>query len=178
MIHAMRSAPAIPDRPDTPDTTPRTTFPTLEHFVGLSVALTGFDRAELFATGMVDRYLGELMSTLDDSLVGELLKRWAAIMALAPEQREAQLVSTILSDATLGPIARNLTMLWYLGQWTQLPREWRDVHGANARDVDRIVSAEAYRESLVWVTFGGHPQGAKAPGFGSWAMEPPIQRTP
>lgn len=175
MIHAMRKAPEIAERRHPVDTTPPDTFPTREHFVGLSVALTGFNRAELFATGMVDRYLTELTSTLDDSLVGALLRQWATIADSPLQRREAQLGSAILGDATLGPIARNVTMLWYLGQWTQMPREWRDAYGANAQDVDRIVSAEAYRESLVWRTFGGHPQGAKAPGYGSWATEPPSR---
>lgn len=33
-----------------------------------------------------------------------------------------------------------------------------------------VISPQSYVESLVWKTFpGGHPMGAKPPGFGSWA---------
>lgn len=80
--------------------------------------------------------------------------------------------SRILLNDTLGPVARNLVVLWYLGQWNQMPADWRDVHGANAVDMTGFVSAEAYAQGLVWEAIGSHPQGAKMPGYGSWALPP------
>jgi hypothetical protein len=65
-----------------------------------------------------------------------------------------------------------MIVLWYTGQWVQLPREWRGRHGANAADVDAILSAESYSEGLVWDAIGAHPQGAKAPGFATWVTPP------
>jgi hypothetical protein len=51
--------------------------------------------------------------------------------------------------------------LWYLGLW-------RGVMGTD----NRIVSARAYREGLVWGLFGGHPMGAKQQGYGAWSLPP------
>jgi hypothetical protein len=78
----------------------------------------------------------------------------------------------LLDDPDLGPPARNLVVLWYTGQWVQLPGPWRDRHGASALDVDHVLSAESYSEGLVWTAIGAHPQGAKAPGFGTWVAPP------
>ena len=172
----MRKAPSIGERSATHHVAAPSAPDPLEQFVGLSVALTGFNRAELHATGMARRHLEVMLSTLGESLVGLLLMKWSRIANYEPYMRDVYLTLTILGDNTIGPMARNLTMLWYLGQWSQMPREWRDVHGAHTLDTNRIVSAEAYRESLVWATFRGHPQGAKAPGYGSWAVAPDAPR--
>jgi hypothetical protein len=172
----MRPAPPIGDRarvlPDAGLGPVPLAISAMDGFVTLSAALTGFNRAELYATGMVDTYFGVMLSTLGDAMMGRLFTTWSVIAGYEPRLRDVYIELTILGNNTLGPVARNLVMLWYLGQWAQLPREWRDANGANTMDNDRIISAEAYRESLVWVTFGGHPQGAKAPGYASWAVEP------
>ncbi len=78
----------------------------------------------------------------------------------------------ILADPTIGPLARNLIVLWYLGQWNQLPADWRDAWGANAMDQTCIISPEAYVQGLVWPAIHTHPPGAKMPGYGSWALPP------
>lgn len=65
----------------------------------------------------------------------------------------------IFDDATLGPLARNLIQLWYLGQWG-FP----------------VISAQAYQEGLVWKAIGAHPQGAKQQGFGTWSSPPPAYK--
>lgn len=143
-------------------------------FLGLSVALTGYDTAHLEGTGLVDAYLDTLVSIAGDGPAGELLSAWAAIAAEAgdPAAQEALLQARVLPDPTLGPLARNLAVLWYLGQWNQLPPDWRAAHGARAGDQTRIISPDAYVEGLVWDAIGAHPQGAKQPGFGSWALPP------
>lgn len=76
------------------------------------------------------------------------------------------------SRSALGPVARNVILLWYTGNWNELPQGWRDAYGVSVADVSAVVSAEAYQEGLMWVAGGTHPQGAKEPGFGTWA-EPP-----
>ena len=63
-------------------------------------------------------------------------------------------------------------MLWYTGQWVQLPGPWRDRHGASPLDVDDVLSPEAYTAGLMWDAIGAHPQGAKAPGFATWVDRP------
>ena len=146
-------------------------------FVSFSVALTGYDDAELWGTGMVKPYLGFLVEAVGDEIVGLLLSTWARIADAIPEDRELleRLIrSDILENDTLGPIARNLIVMWYLGEWQQLPANWRDVHGAHAGDQTCFVSPDAYTEGLVWRAIGAHPQGAKMPGYGSWALPPKL----
>ena len=147
----------------------------IPQFVALSATLTGFDAAELWGTGMVRPHYTALGSIVGARVVGALLSEWARLETLAngDEERLARLLSDeLFAHVMLGPVTRNLTMLWYLGLWTQLPLEWRDVHGANALDVTHYVSAQAYREGLVWSAIHAHPQGAKQPGYGSWSLVP------
>ena len=35
-----------------------------------------------------------------------------------------------------------------------------------------VVSADAYQAGLAWGLAGAHPQGARQPGYGSWALPP------
>lgn len=169
----------------TPTTSARTvaTPDTRRQFVALSVILTGFNDAELWGTGMVDPYLDWIRSIIGDPCLGDLLS--AAQGAIdAANGNEATLDRLIrlnlLEDDLLGPLARNLIVLWYLGQWNQLPPDWRDAHGASALDQTCIVSPDAYAEGLVWKAIHTHPQGAKQPGFGSWSLPPvtPAEETP
>lgn len=144
-------------------------------FTELSVALTGFDAAELWGTGMVQPYYRALSAIVGERIVGQLLSKWADLLKEAgpdPERLQALIEERLFQDDLLGPVTRNLTMLWYLGLWTQLPGEWRNTHGANALDTTRYVSGQAYTEGLVWTAIHTHPQGAKPPGFGSWSLPP------
>jgi hypothetical protein len=77
-----------------------------------------------------------------------------------------------LADAKLGPVARNVILLWYCGTWTALPDEWRAEYGASPLDVNRVQSAAAYQAGLQWVVAQAHPAGARPSGFGAWAVAP------
>jgi hypothetical protein len=129
-------------------------------FIGLSAELTGYSPGQLIGTGMVDQYLAELGKVLPSGMVEEFL---AAHARGVPE---------ILRDATWGPVARRVMILWYCGSWTALPQDWHATHGAAAADTDHVVSAEAYQAGLQWVTVGAHPMGARQQGFGAWAQAP------
>ncbi len=161
----------------TPTTTARTVASpdTRRQFVALSVILTGFNDAELWGTGMVDPYLDWIRSIVGDPCLGDLLSasQGAIDAANGNEATLERLIRlNLLEDDLLGPLARNLIVLWYLGQWNQLPPDWRDAHGASALDQTCIVSPDAYAEGLVWKAIHTHPQGAKQPGFGSWSLPP------
>lgn len=148
---------------------------TRQRFVALSVVLTGFDDAELWGTGMVDPYLDWLRSVVGDQRTGDLLSASHATIDAAggkPAVLERLFLMNILEDEALGPLARNLIVLWYLGQWNQLPADWRDVHGASALDQTCIISPDAYVQGLAWKAIHAHPTGAKMPGYGSWALPP------
>jgi len=150
----------------------------IETFLRLSELLTGFDRVELLRTGMVEPYYDEVIRVIGARDVGALL---AVVDGLDAEsgsetELETRLRTTILDDERYGPVARNIIAMWYLGSWAQLPREWRERNGAMSADFDRVVSAKAYREGLVWAAAGTHPMGAKQPGYASWAAPPTGER--
>lgn len=152
----------------TPPSTPQ------QIFTDLSAALTGFDRAELAGTGLIGTYYDTLLRTLGEREAGQLLR--VAAEALETDRRNHDheaLEATVIDSERFGPVVVSLIKLWYLGTWYPLPGRYRDVNGSTVDDAEHVVSAQGYREGLVWAAAGAHPMGAKPPGFGSWA-EPPY----
>jgi hypothetical protein len=141
--------------------------------LAISAPLTGFDRVDLEATGMASVYLAELLDIAGNNSVAELLAAGMMVIERAGPRVDQELRRRVLTDPNVGPLARNLVILWYTGQWAQLPAAWRDAHGESIRDTDHVVSAEAYKSGLVWTAIGAHPQGARPQGFGAWAEPPP-----
>ncbi|CAM5651810.1 hypothetical protein [Streptomyces aurantiogriseus] len=158
-----------------PNGTSPTSPPTPQQiFTDLSAALTGFDRAELAGTGLVDTYYDTLLRIIGEREAGQLLR--AAAEALETDRRHhgnEALEAELIDSPRFGPVVVSLIKLWYLGSWYPLSGRYRDVSGSTADDVEHVVSAQGYREGLVWAAAGAHPMGAKPPGFGSWA-EPPY----
>lgn len=147
----------------------------LELFLALSVTLTGFTAAELWGTDLVRTYFDLVPAIIGGGVFGRFMSRWrdTYIRGCSHEALLDDLVtSQILEDPEFGPVARNVTALWYLGMWNQLPAEWRNVHGAWANDITFIVSPKSYTEGLVWKAIHTHPPAAKQPGYGSWALPP------
>ena len=149
----------------------------LDDFLAVSAALTGFSVAQLQGTGMATTYLDELVAVVGDELTialtraGTLALRW-------PDAVDDQLRLRVMDDPDLGPLARNLTVLWYTGSWNQLPADWRERNGASSLDGDRLLSAQSWTEGLMWPAIGAHPTGAKAPGFASWVGPPSLDEQP
>jgi hypothetical protein len=105
--------------------------------------------------------------------VGTLDALLAAYAALLQDTgRESAIAGDILGDARLGPIARNLMLLWYCGAWFALPDAWSLSYGSSPRDSNHVVSAMAYQAGLQWMVANAHPSGSQQPGFGSWSHEP------
>jgi hypothetical protein len=129
----------------------------LARFVALSARLTGFREVDLHGTGQARAHLDLVLAVAGEPLTARLL---------AADPRRA------LADPDLGPLARNVIVLWYLGQWDELPRDWRDRNGAAPADVAHVASAAAFRAGLVWPAIGTHATSANPPGFGSWATPP------
>ena len=132
--------------------------------------LTGFGRVQLLATGMTEEYVQALDAVLPPGMLDALLDAYGRLPEGAG--RDAAVESDILGDAKLGPVARNLILLWYCGTWTALPEAWRAAYGASPLDTNRVESAEAYLAGLQWVVAGAHPAGARQQGFGAWAVAP------
>jgi hypothetical protein len=143
----------------------------LDELLGLSVALTGFDRLHLIGTGVAAEYLDTLDRIVSPVVVDALLKAYALLPADDPDA--AALKQRILDDEMLGPLARNLVVLWYTGTWTPLPPDWPAPGVRSHLDVAGVVSPAAYLAGLQWRTVGAHPAGALPTGFASWASPPP-----
>jgi hypothetical protein len=136
-------------------------------FISLSAELTGYSPLQLIGTGMCDQYLEELGRVLPTGVVDGLLSAYAQ-----PPADGGLPVLEVLQDATWGPVARRVMILWYCGSWTALPNTWHAIHGTSPADTDHVVSAEAYQAGLQWVAVGAHPPGARQQGFGAWAQAP------
>ncbi|HEX6763526.1 MAG TPA: hypothetical protein VF094_12065 [Gaiellaceae bacterium] len=143
---------------------------TRRSFVALSSALTGFREVDLWGTGQADSYLGELIATVGEDVVARLLAAGDDLASGDP----AEALGRLLRDDELGPVAKNVVVLWYTGAWRPLPNEWRSRFGASPLDVGRVISPSSYRSGLVWKAIGAHPQGANGPGFASWASPPTV----
>src|SRR4051812_27023508 len=120
---------------------------------------------------MAPVYYAELRAIVGDELAIALTR--AGRLALHwPDDVEEQLRLKVMDDPDLGPLARNLVVLWYTGGWVQLPADWRERNGASSLDGDRLLSAQSWTEGLMWPAIGAHPTGAKLPGFASWVGPP------
>lgn len=128
-------------------------------FAQSCVILTGFEIYDLLATGMADLYL----ATARQQVGGTVIEQVLAVVDRDPEA---------LTGVEL-EVARALTYLWYTGAWPRLAPAAHGLLRRGVANVEFIVSPDAYTEGLVWRTFNGHPSGAKAPGFATWALKPP-----
>ena len=152
-----------------------------DEFYHLSAALTGYSVAQLQGTGVGQQYLDVLVAIIPHPILTELFDNFRRLSedgtATVPD---TDIQHRILSHPKLGPVARNIIKLWYLSIWYPLPGEWRAHYGQPGqaaeryRDVEFVVSNNAYIQGLVWQALGSHPMGAKQPGYGTWAEPPDI----
>jgi hypothetical protein len=143
----------------------------LERFLAFSTDVTAFSAFQLRGTGQSEAYLAAVVGVVGEELVDDLLERHRRLEA---GELDDGLRRVIFSDERLGPVARNIVKLWFVGTWYELPAAWRESFGALEADVTFMVSAMAYTEGLLWPTIGANPPGAKGPGYGSWAAPPRI----
>lgn len=144
----------------------------LDDFVGLSAALTGFEIVELQGTGLVESHFDSITDLIGERILGRLLLTWRQICDDKKLDKSSAIRTSIFGCPLIGPVARNLIILWYTGNWNQMPGEWRDQYGAAAGDRTHVVSSESYKEGLMWRAVLAHPPAAKQPGFGSWTPPP------
>jgi hypothetical protein len=147
--------------------------PQPEDFYALSVVLTGYSTFELHGTGVGAEYFNTVQNAVGNDNFAELLNTFRIRVEepAAGDQTtlERLMRSEILSNTKLGPIARNIIQMWYVGNWYELPSAWyaayyqKDTVAPTA-----VVSAQAYQEGLVWKAMEAKPMGAKWPGFGTW----------
>jgi hypothetical protein len=149
----------------------------LPAFVALSAAITGFTEFELYGSGQADTHRSAVAEAVGDDVLAELLDTWARVCDEARRERspaEHLLRRDIFSDPKLGPVARNIIKLWYVGIWYELPPAWIDAFGALEKNYTFVVSPAAYTEGMLWPAIGANPPGVKGPGYGSWTGPPRI----
>ena len=135
---------------------------TLPVFVNLSSALTGVSAAQLKPAvdpiGIADQYFATLTANVSGAILADL---GAMFQAIADPVKAA---TKILADPVFGPVARSIMKLWLMGAW---------YNPANPTQAVNVVSAQAYKESLVWKIMQSHPMGYSMFTFGYWAKPPP-----
>jgi hypothetical protein len=149
----------------------------MRRFLAFSAEVTAFGEVDLLGTGQAGSYLATVVRVVGEPVLGELLGVHARAVAGNPTDREARaraLARDAFGSERLGPVARNIIKLWYVGVWYALPPEWHDAFGATERDGTFTASPQAYPEGLLWRAIGANPPGARAPGYGSWAQPPRI----
>ncbi|MEE4174400.1 MAG: hypothetical protein V2I57_09140 [Xanthomonadales bacterium] len=120
-------------------------------FVALSSALTGYEETTLWGTGMARVYHDFVAEALDPGELERLL-------------RNSSPVDRMMQGAHGGEL-RAIIKLWYLGTWQVGPFP-------TDGSVTYPIAPQAYVEALAWKAMGGHPQGAKQPGYASWTVPP------
>jgi hypothetical protein len=140
----------------------------LEEFLKLSACLSGFERLQLIGTNMTETYLRELDAILSPQLLDELLDVFRGLPG--GDGLDSEISKQIMVDPKLGPVARNIILMWYCGTWKTLPHEWRAAYGISPHDKDHVVSAMAYLSALQWTLIGAHPPGGLPQGFNSWSV--------
>ena len=139
--------------------------------------MTAFTVFDLWGTGQAESYFATAVESVAPGTLGQLLDAYDAAPREPQGTREQYLRAKIFDDKKLGPIARNIIKMWYVGIWYVLPDEWYAAYGGHQKK-DIMVSADAYTEGLLWPAIGANPPGAKAPGYGSWALPPQIPEAP
>lgn len=137
----------------------------------LSVQLCGISCFTLMGTGYAERYFETIESVVGRNLLVRLLDAFAALPT-DPGTRNAALQSGILNHDEFGPVARNITKLWYTATWFALPEAWQKEFGKRAGDGNFLPYPYAYPESLLGPAVGAHPAGAKPTGHQSWIFPP------
>jgi hypothetical protein len=146
----------------------------LTRFLAFSAEMTAFSVFDLLGTGQAEAYLAAVVERVGSGALEQLFDAYHAAACRPPTDREFILQARIFDDDKLGPIARNIIKMWYVGTWYELPHGWNAAFGGRAENDTFVVSADAYAEGLLWTAIGANPPGAKAPGYGSWAQPPQI----
>lgn len=185
----MTASPAAPGEAAAPTTAPAASSPTtapaapdvLDAFLAFSSRVTAFSVFDLLGTGQAEAYLEAVTDAVGDGVVADLLAADAAVAERADgdDDLTAELLrAEVFSDDRLGPVARGVVKVWYLGTWYALPSTWHEAYGGRGADATAVVSATAYTEGLVWPAIGANPPGAKGPGYGTWALPPQVALPP
>jgi hypothetical protein len=128
-------------------------------FKKLSVALTGVSDKQLSPgvdpIRLVEQYCHILETCLDPQRLADVINMLGQVDKTPVEE--------LLADEKFGPLARSILKMWFLGAWYD-PR--------TPDKLLKVISSQAYKESLVWRAMQSHPMGYSTLPFGHWSREP------
>lgn len=132
-------------------------MPEIDDFIALSLLLTGEAHLE---RPLAEQYLNRITSGPLGASLPPLLTTFRVLQS-AGGDINAAISTQILADAVLGPLAKQILILWYTGILT-------DADGKNGS----YGSPEQFFSGLVWPTIGAHPPGLSGGYFGYWRYAP------
>lgn len=137
----------------------------LKTFENLSAIITGFSKADIIATGLLEVYFETIENELGKDVFESLLLDFEKIKLNDAEQlskSEHSNLKELIFSSKHKIIINQIIQLWYLG-------EWITTSGSNQ---NYIISSQSYLEGLIWKAIAAHPMGGKQPGFGTWGFPP------
>lgn len=129
-----------------------------QSFLDLSVALTG--DSDLNA-GLVEDHLRRLATMQPPTDLASLAAAWSAIAALPEPQRPALIASQIMAVPALAAIAKQIILLWYVGD--PVP------------DLAAGRTSAQYFGGILWRIARAHPPALSGGYFGHWTYGPDAQ---
>ncbi len=151
---------------------------TLEEFVSLSAALTGYAADVLkptFDTQLVSEQLYAELSNADNKIpaaqLDELTDVWASIASTPAADMENIVNEKIMQNKDIARLAQNIIYMWFLGIWYDLAK---DPSSFSTPNNDHVVSPIVYKNGLVWGEMGAHPMGFSTGNFGYWQIAPTL----
>ena len=139
-------------------------------FEKLSIILTGFSKADLTGTGMLEPYWSVVQNEISEEVLNSLLQAIDKLTIKDLEElsvSELSEVNAIVEQPAFKNVVKQIIQLWYLGEW--IVEEYSPQN--------YIVSSQSYLEGLIWKAIQAHPMGGKQPGFGTWAFPPKTVTT-
>jgi hypothetical protein len=99
---------------------------------------------------------------------------FAKLLQIAEDNRLSQnniIAKVNASDADTKFLARSIVLLWYLGSWYE-PADLKNAAASPGLIKQKVLSAKAYTQGLVWQIVGAHPMGYSNLQFGYWSRDP------
>ena len=103
---------------------------------------------------------------------------FAILLQIAKDNRLSQdniIAKVNASDEDTKFLARSIVLLWYLGSWYEpgdLKNAAASPESVHAPIEQKVLSAKAYTQGLVWQIVGAHPMGYSNLQFGYWSRKP------
>ena len=105
-------------------------------------------------------YLNQLTTAYSPALMTQLLGVWTTIQKQPKSQWTSAVQQQIMSSATLGELAQNIILAWYV-----------DFHTFIGANTSPSPDPANYEQTLVWVLAQAHPMGVPL-SFGYWQFKP------